>query len=317
MICKQIENQEQNFIFKFRKLKLKIRKLLILLKKVLGRMAKTCLIPDCKLVDNFSSTFHFPKELKLLDQWIYRLPVLNFGNLNFKKAVICEHHFNPKDLLEGFGFSKELVGNAIPEYFPVSDEIDSNSCRFCLRKIEGEKFEIDELIVAHYKNLVQDEFSSGSQQSHCCESCYSQIRNSSHFKSKIQENQRKFSNIFQKNQALEYLDIKVELPDFDNDLDDNFDMESIESDDIQNPIENTQKYSQKGSDKLEAAEKPKSKPRRKRFFPKKYCEICQQDFTNITRHMRRKHEDSFLYVCDYDGESFFSKANMVNHMKVS
>lgn len=181
-------------------------------------MLKRCVIPDCSLEGDFSEFFPFPKDLKFLDQWISKLPLLNISSLNLKSAEICEHHFNPKELKDGLGFQKELLKNAIPEYFPSNEEIDWESCRFCLKKLEGGKLPLDDLIKTHYQNLMQEELNMDFPQSFACEDCFHAIRNSSHIKSKIQENQIKLSNFSPKLRNSEFLEIKMEVFVSDEDI---------------------------------------------------------------------------------------------------
>jgi hypothetical protein len=108
-------------------------------------MVKRCVVQDCSLEGDYSYFFNFPDDSQLLNKWVSRLPILNLTSLNFKEAVICEHHFNPKELKDGLGFSKELANGAVPEYFPGNEEIDANICRFCLRKLGQDKIAIDDI----------------------------------------------------------------------------------------------------------------------------------------------------------------------------
>jgi hypothetical protein len=221
--------------------------------------------------------------------------------LNSKEAVICEHHFNPKDLIEGLGFNKFLAENAVPEYFPRDQNEESQFCRFCLRNIQGIEMEVDELLLEHYKNLTQEELSADYSQLISCESCYNTIRNSSHYKNKLLENQRQLPELLQMKHPPEYLDIKLEIPeDLNQEMDDSYNLET---------------ESEVADADVPESSKKLVKPKRKKKVIRKYCDICKEDFTNITRHRMRKHQD-FHLLCDYCGESFVSKVCLQKHMKV-
>lgn len=176
-------------------------------------MVNRCVVPGCSLEGDFSEYFHFPQDLNLQDRWISRLPLLDFTSLNFKEAVICEHHFNPKEVKDGPGFTKKLMENSVPEYIPTHKEINSDSCRFCLDIIEGKKFRLNELIKTHYQSLMQEEMNTCFHQKFSCEKCFIAIRNSAYIKSKIQENQIKLMQI---GLPTEFLEIKVETCHFDD-----------------------------------------------------------------------------------------------------
>jgi hypothetical protein len=175
-------------------------------------MAKRCVIPDCLLEDKTTQFFYFPiRDPELLDQWIARMPLLNFTQINLKKAVICEYHFSPNDLIDSESKNKKvLMEMAVPENFPVDEELNVNSCRFCLRNIEGQKHPIDEFSKFYYKNLMQAELKNEFLQ-YSCEDCLSAIRNCSFIKNKIQENQMKLASIPEENKPeMDFLEIKME-----------------------------------------------------------------------------------------------------------
>lgn len=160
-------------------------------------MVKNCVIPDCLLEDENSQYFHFPESSDLLDQWLSKMPLLNFTSLDFKEALICEYHFYKEDRngQETSEFHTELVASAVPEYFPGSYEFHGDCCRFCLKKMDGIGVLIDGSILAHYKNLMQEELSSDNFQSFACENCGDAIRKASVIKTKIRENQLKLDSI--------------------------------------------------------------------------------------------------------------------------
>lgn len=180
-------------------------------------MVKRCVIPDCSLEGDFSHYFHFPEDSNLLDQWLKKLPLLNFGSLNFKGVVLCERHFNPKEVIFGQGLIKKLVENSVPEYFPQIEKIDSNnySCRFCLRKLGGKSIIVDDLVKSYYENLVQEELWNDYPQTFSCESCCNAIRNSSFIKTKVQENQIRLMNLAMKERNPE---IKEEVPEGEEEM---------------------------------------------------------------------------------------------------
>jgi hypothetical protein len=191
---------------------------------------KRCVISDCTLEGNFSVCFKFPKDSDLVEKWISRLPLLDYSKINFEEAVLCEHHFNPKELLEDYEFNKELARGAVPEYFQTNNDINSDSCRFCLRIIEGGKIPIDQMIKSHYQNVMQQEISSENILQSICKSCHVNIRNFSHMKNKIQENQIQISNLLKTAQS-EFLEIKMELylSDEERDSDSTMKLEATES----------------------------------------------------------------------------------------
>jgi hypothetical protein len=190
-------------------------------KKKLIKMLKRCIIPECSLEGESSQIFPFPKDFCVQDQWMLKIPLLDLSSLNFQEAVICEHHFNPKEVTQGPGYKKELSKGALPEYFPGYDDINSDSCRFCLKKLEEDKIPIDQIIKGHYQNLIQEEFNTNIQQIFTCANCYNAIRKSSLIKSKVIENQIKLNSFPQKYVDSEFLEIKMEVYQSDEEIQEN------------------------------------------------------------------------------------------------
>lgn len=174
------------------------------LKKFVPGKMKSCVIPNCSAKGDSVQYFSFPKDLKLLDQWISKLPLLNFTSLNFETAEICADHFG------GTRSKRKLRKDAVPEIFPSNEEIDWESCRFCLKKLEERKLPLDDLLKTHYQNIMQEELSLDYQQSFSCLDCSNAIRNSSHIKTKILENQIKLTKM----PKSEQIDVKMEIPEF-------------------------------------------------------------------------------------------------------
>lgn len=338
-------------------------------------MVKRCAIQDCSLEGDYSQFFHFPKDLKLLDQWISKLPLINLMNLDFKEAVLCEYHFNPKELIDGPKFNKELVKDAVPEYFPENEVIDRDSCRFCLKKVDGVKLPLDNLIQGHYQNLMQEELSIQSTLTISCGNCYNQIRNSSFIKSKIQGNQNRLQNLPQS----EFLEIKMEMYNSDEEMDNKNFMETAAAKEEQKilrkrkeiekkrPKKSRLKQLREANDDLRLLPKAveiiravcqfcnkevsdirrhiykihkkehremkaqeskaraerrllrkkisrKSSPKKK---AKKICPLCNKDYENLPRHIRRIHQRIREFQCDHCPTAFFTLSEIRIHMRVS
>ncbi len=113
------------------------------------------------------------------------------------------------------GFIKSLKEKAVPEYFPIEEVINLESCRFCLKKIEDLPILIEGPIKFHYHNLIQKKLDTDLLASlYCCIDCYCAIRNSSFIKRKIMENQENLINHLQK---ADFVEIKMESNDSFND----------------------------------------------------------------------------------------------------
>lgn len=279
-------------------------------------MSQTCIIPDCTTEDDDIKFFNFPKDSKMLDRWIQQLPMINFADIDFREALICESHFNPKDIFEDIESRKILVKNAVPENFDTIDEIGTEfSCRFCLKRIDGNKIEIDALIKSYYQNLMQDDLDPNIPLTLSCDDCFSAIRNASFIRKKILENQNKLASLFEEN-AEDFLEIKEELYESNDDMEAHF---MLDTSDIkkENHYDDDDEDFEPKPKKAKPAAKPKqikteTIQRTKKVYIKKekgdpgakplnisrqregHCEFCDKFFGNIYRHKQRNHKQELL-----------------------
>jgi hypothetical protein len=274
-------------------------------------MAKRCVIPDCTPTnDSTSQYFHFPKDLSLQEKWLEKIPLLDFTSLNFEESVICERHFNLK---KG---TRKLSKKTLP-VFPAIEKLYPESCRFCLRKMEGSNLQIDDTIKFHYQNLLQEELSDDFKQTSCCFNCYKAIRNSSLIKNKIQVNQELLKSLIEQNLEKDFVEIKIEPMHFDDlmpDLDfDDFKEEVMKVFEEIPPEPESKKKLIRKRKKVAGEIEEKSSKKTRRVCPKcpgKY-------FVNLYNHNRQVHEMISSGQCDHCGELFSAilKSKLENHMK--